>query len=253
MKIRVLISFLALTAGAIFSAPAADLATPFDAANKFYAEGKYAAAATVYEQAIQQAQTAGVVSPVLYFNDGNAEFKLGHLGLAIVAYRHAALLTPRDSEVLGNLEFVRNQVQGATVHPSHWQNGVGSLTLNEGTGLTAGAFWLAFILLTIRQIRPALAPRLRGPTLALIGITILAGAVLVMQAVSHFYGQTAVVIDANAVARSGPFLEAQNAFAVHDGAELSVLDRHDDWLQVSDGTGRIGWLPGHELAVLPGA
>ena len=60
---------------------AADLNGPFDAANKLYAEGKYAAAADGYEQAIRQAQAAGVASPVLYFNAGNAEFKLGHLGL----------------------------------------------------------------------------------------------------------------------------------------------------------------------------
>ena len=253
MKIRALIPVLSLTVWAAFSASAADLTAPFDAANKFYAEGKYALAATTYEKTIQQAQAAGMVSPVLYFNDGNAEFKLGHLGWAIAAYRQAALLTPRDSEVLGNLEFVRNQVQGATVRPSHWQSGVGSLTLNEGTCLTAGAFWLTFILLAIKQIRPTWAPRLRGVTLTVMGVTVLAGAVLAVQAGSHFYGQTAVVTEANAIARSGPFNEAQNAFAVHDGAELSVLDRHDDWLQVADGTGRIGWLPRTELELLPGA
>jgi hypothetical protein len=56
---------------------AADLNGPFDAANKLYAEGKYAAAADGYEQAIRQAQAAGVASPVLYFNAGNAEFKPG--------------------------------------------------------------------------------------------------------------------------------------------------------------------------------
>ncbi len=232
---------------------AADLNGPFDAANKLYAEGKYAAAADGYEQAIRQAQAAGVASPVLYFNAGNAEFKLGHLGRAIAAYRQAALLTPRDSEVLGNLAFVRNQVQGATVRPSPWQSWVGSLSFNEGTCLTAGFFWLTFILLGLKQIWPALAPRLRGITQIIICATVLSGAVLAVQSYSHFRGQTAVVTDANAMALSGPYKDAVNAFALHDGAELSVLDRHDDWLQVTDGSGRIGWLPGNQLELLPGA
>ena len=74
-----------------------------------------------------------------------------------------------------------------------------------------------------------------------------------LQAANHFSSQTAVVISAAGNARSGPFDEAQSAFTVHDGAELSVLDRHDDWVQVADGSGKIGWLPVKQVEVLPGA
>jgi SH3-like domain-containing protein len=94
---------------------------------------------------------------------------------------------------------------------------------------------------------------LRGITQIIICATVLSGAVLAVQSYSHFRGQTAVVTDANAMALSGPYKDAVNAFALHDGAELSVLDRHDDWWQVTDGSGRIGWLPGNQLELLPGA
>jgi hypothetical protein len=40
-------------------------------------------------------------------------------------------------------------------------------------------------------------------------------------------------------------------FTVHDGAELQVLDRKDDWLQVSVGTGRIGWLKQDRVLLPP--
>ena len=229
------------------------VAAEFSAANKLYAEGKFAEAAAGWGKVIQEAQAAGTAAPALYFNYGNAEFKLGHLGLAIAAYRHAALLAPRDSEVLGNLEFVRNQVQGATVRPGRWQSWVGALTLNEGTLLTAAALWLTFLLLMARQIRPALAPRLRGLTVTATVVTLLSGAVLAVQAAGHFSRQTAVVTEANVIARSGPYDDALKTFAVHDGAELSVLDRHDDWFQVADGTGKTGWLPRKQLELLPGA
>ena len=36
----------------------------------------------------------------------------------------------------------------------------------------------------------------------------------------------------------------------HDGAELRVLDRKDDWLQVSDGARRIGWVKRSEVATV---
>ena len=54
--------------------------------------------------------------------------------------------------------------------------------------------------------------------------------------------ETAVVIAPEAVVRRGPLEESQNAFAVHDGAELRVLDRKDDWLLVTTDPRRTGWL-----------
>ena len=62
-----------------------------------------------------------------------------------------------------------------------------------------------------------------------------------------------MVTTGNVLARSGPFDDAQTVFTPHDGAELTVLDRHDDWLQVTDGSGKIGWLPRKVLELLPGA
>ena len=230
-----------------------EVVAEFAAANKLYAEGKFAEAASAYENTIQQTAGSGNASPALYFNAGNAEFKLGRFGRAIAAYRRAALLNPRDSEILGNLDFARNQVQGSTVRPSRWQSWVGVLTLNEGTVLTAVWLWLWLALLTVRQLQPALVARLRGLTLAALVATVLSGTILAMQASIHFSSQTAVVTTANAQARSGPFDDAQPIFAPHDGVELSVLDRHDDWLQVADGSGKIGWLPRKALELVPGA
>jgi SH3-like domain-containing protein len=77
--------------------------------------------------------------------------------------------------------------------------------------------------------------------------------VLGLQAANHFSRLTAVVTVAEATARSGPFDEAQSAFTLRDGAELRVLDRHDEWVQIANGTGKIGWLSRKQVAVLPGA
>ena len=85
---RVLILLAALVfAGNLF---ATDVATDFSAANKLYAEGKFAEAASAYNAILN----FGAQSPALLFNDANAEFKAGNLGRAIAAYRRAALLSP---------------------------------------------------------------------------------------------------------------------------------------------------------------
>lgn len=243
---KVLILAVTLSAGNLF---AADVATDFSAANKLYAEGKFSGAALGYEKIIQ----VGAQSPALLFNAGNAEFKAGHLGKAIAAYRQAAQLAPRDAETRANLAFVRNQVQGATLRESRWQNWISSLTLNEGAVLTMVFFWLMFALLAAQQLRPALAPKLRGATRLALVLTIFSGTVLALQAASHFNSAIAVVTADDAIARSGPFDEAQSTFTVRDGAELRVLDRHDDWVQVVNAAGKIGWLSRKQAEILPGA
>ena len=246
MKTWLTILLAVVCAGKIL---AADVASDFAAANKLYAEGKFSDAAAAYEKII----STGAQSPALLFNTGSAEFKSGHLGKAIAAYRQAELLAPRDAELRANLSFVRNQVQGATVRESRWQNWVGVLTLNEGAVLTAILFWLTAALFVARQIQPALVPKLKLATRILVTLTVFSGTVLGLQAASHFSTATAVVIADNVTVRSGPFDDAQSAFTVRDGAELSVLDRRDGWVQVASGAGKTGWLPAKQVEILPGA
>jgi tetratricopeptide (TPR) repeat protein len=226
---------------------AADYASDFSLANELYAKGKYSAAATAYETILQ----SGLASPNLLFNYGNAEFKTGNLGKAVAAFRQAELLSPHDSEIRANLDFVRNQVQGSSLREGHLQGWLGQLTLNEWTLLAMLALWGTFLLLAARQWRPALAPRLRGVTTLFVFLTVFFVAVVGAQTVEHFTQRSAVIFG-DAVTRNGPFDDAQNAFAVHDGAELSVLDQHGDWVQVTDGSGKIGWLSTKQLGLIPG-
>jgi tetratricopeptide (TPR) repeat protein len=228
---------------------ATDIATDFSAANKLYAEGKFSDAANTYENIL----LSGAASPNLLFNYGDAEFKSGDPGKAIAAFRRAELLAPRDLEIRANLAFMRNQVQAATVRESFWQNWLGNLSLNEWTVFAAIAFWLTLLLLMAKQLRPLLATKLKNATWIFATLTICFGTILGVQAADHFTKQTAVVISAQATARSGPFDEAQTAFAAHDGAELSVLDRRDSWVQVADSAGKSGWLPAKQVEILPGA
>jgi len=249
MKNGLLILFALVTLGCAGNLLAADAAADFLSANELYAKGQFAQAAAVYEQMLGRDGQ----SPALLFNCGNAECKAGHLGKAIAAYRQAELLTPRDAELRANLAFVRNQVQGAGLRESRWQTWVGSLTLNEGALLAAVFFWTLFALLAARQIQPALVPKLRNATRLALALAVGSGTVLALQAANHFTSSVAIVTTAEATARSGPFNDAQSTFTAHDGAELRILDRHDAWVQVADGAGKIGWFSLQQVAVLPGA
>jgi tetratricopeptide (TPR) repeat protein len=243
-RLLCILSAVFLCAGTLL---ASDVTASFSDANQFFAAGKFPQAAKSYETILN----SGAVSPNLLFNYGDAEFKSGNLGRAIAAFRRAALLAPRDADVRANLEFARNQVQGASFSQGRPEALLGALALNEWTVLAMIAFWLAFGLFAAMQVRPALKPALRGvarfTAVAAVGLCACLGAA----ANIHFSSQVAVVILPDAVARSGPFNDAQNAFAAHDGAELPVLDQHNGWVQVSNGAGRTGWMPDAQVEVLP--
>ena len=184
----------------------------------------------------------GSVSPALYFNLGNANFKSGQIGRAIAAYRQAEALTPRDPDVRANLQFARAQVPGPTLRANLLQRALGTLSLNEWTGLGAVALWVTFALLAWRQIRPPLTMALRNWTV-LAGAVALTLCVTVALAYLQNPARNSVIVAAReTTVRNGPFDESPSAFLANDGAELRLLDRKDDWLQVTDGTRRIGWV-----------
>src|ERR1700684_3279079 len=79
----------------IAGARADDAGNSFDSANKLYEQGKYPAAAAAYDKLL----AGGNVSEALYFNLGNAEFKMNQVGRAIASYRQAQRLAPRDAEL----------------------------------------------------------------------------------------------------------------------------------------------------------
>src|SRR5947208_2144848 len=82
---------------------AVDLSAGFEQANKLYEEGKYAAAVDAYTKLLE----SGSGSEALYFNRGNALFKLGQVGRAIASYRLAEKISPRDPDLRANLQFAR--------------------------------------------------------------------------------------------------------------------------------------------------
>ena len=225
---------------------AAEATATFDTANKLYEEKKFSDAAGAYEKIL----ATGQASPAVYFNLGNARFKSGKIGHAILAYHYAAQLTPRDPDVRANLQFARNQVEGPTVRPTRSQRALGRLSLNEWAGLSVAGFWLTFGLLAAAQFRPPLKSSLRSVTVVAGSATILLAVCLGLALANGGPAQIAVVTAGEVTVHNGPLEESQSAFSAHDGAELQVLDRKDDWLQVSDGNRRVGWLKRSEVALV---
>lgn len=229
-----------------FHARADDAAVTFETANKSYNEGKYADAAAAYGKLI----ATGRVSEALYFNRGNAFFKMGQLGRAIASYRQAEFLAPRDPELRANLQFARTRATGGSSYRAdRWTGWMTRLSANEWTVLTAVLIWVLFILLALGQWRSELNRALRKYMIAAGAAATAAGICLGIVLSHNLFTQSAIVVAGEADVRNGPLDESPELYKVRDGAELSVLDEKDGWLQVVDSADRAGWLRRDQVLV----
>ena len=236
-------------------AVASRAATPiagFDQANRLYEQGKFADAAAAYQQLI----ASGHTSPTLYYNLGNAWFKAGQLGRAVAAYRRAQQLSPRDPNIRFNLDFARKQVTGSnTPAPNLWRRALGQLTLNEWALLATAAFWICFVLLILRELKPVWRRPLRSYTIAAGSVTSVFIVLFCVALYQTERSNEAVVVTQQAVVRYGPLEDSQVSFQLRDGAEVQVLARKQNgaeefWLQVRDGSRRVGWVKSDQVVFL---
>jgi tetratricopeptide (TPR) repeat protein len=239
-----LLCLLVLPATAADTEPAA---AAFEQANRLYEQGHFTDAAAAYEQILSQ----GKVSAALYFNLGNAWFRAGRPGKAMVCFLLARRLAPRDPDIRANLQFARQSVAGGEVPVQRLERFLTQLTLNEWTASLMVAAWIWLLLLAARLWQPSWRPTLRGYTATAGVLTTVLAALWGTVLIRHATVQHAVVTLPEAAARYGPIDESQTAFVLREGAEVEVLDRRGPWQLVVDPTRRSGWVNQEAITELP--
>jgi tetratricopeptide (TPR) repeat protein len=221
--------------------------TTFDAANRLFEQGKYLEAVAAFETILRSGRTSGA----LYYNLGNTYFRLGEVGRAIVAYRLAARIAPRDPDVAANLAFARAAVPGTAPPRQSWlARFTGRLTLDEWTIMTGVSLWLWMGILIWRQRITGVGPAGRRLAIGAAGLTVLlAGLLFAAWVQTDGYRSVAVIVD-DAVLRHGPLEESPSLQTLHDGQELRALDEKDGWLLVTGAARGQGWIKRDQVLVV---
>ena len=76
----------------------------FSKANRQYEDGNFNEAAGIYEQLISR----GVISGNIYYNLGNAYYKTGRIGKALINYERAKKLIPDNEDLFANISFIKS-------------------------------------------------------------------------------------------------------------------------------------------------
>ena len=215
-------------------------------ANKLYNGGHYENAVAIYEKVTQE----GFASPVLYYNLGNAYFKLGNMPMAILYYEKAHKLAPADADITHNIRLANTRIVDKietvpVLFYVRWWNSARNI-LSPDTYAKASLAVLSFFWILLACYFLARRRGLRITTFyfaMLFLITAIFGMVLASE--SHHYAMNpdeAVVMEPSASVKSSPDEKSVDLFVIHEGTKTTVLDRIGDWKEIRIANGNSGWI-----------
>ena len=221
-------------------------------ANQRFERGEFAEAAQQYEALVG----LGYRDAAVYYNLGNAYLESGDLGRAVLNYLRAEELSPRDPNIIANLDLARSrsvdqlQAEGDSLVASVADFGRRWATATE-FGVAALLLWaVAGIAATVLIIHPGIRRRavLRGGAVIAFVVMLIPLVLLLSMLFSNPYENTGVVTARTVEVLSGPGPQYGEEFALHSGAQVRLVDSRHGWLQVALPGGELqGWLPAHAL------
>jgi tetratricopeptide (TPR) repeat protein len=222
----------------------------FFRANGLYGNEQYAAAAASYEQAL----AAGVESGPLHFNLGNAYYKTGDVGRAVLAYERARRLMPGDPDLRANLAFARDLAKDVASEPPLPQLAF-PLAARASTdtlcAVAAALWWTVWSFLVLGVLVPAgeRPARTAAIVAGVAGLVVTASAAYEWWTVDH-PTFAVVVARSEATVRSEPTASGTALFVATPGTVLRVERTRETSSLVTSRDGRRGWVESATLAAI---
>ncbi len=243
----ILVSFLTLTVSGQNNAL-------FDKATEAYNVGEYQKAVDSYLEILEN----GEHSAELYYNLGNAYYKLNQVAPSIYYYEKALLLKPNDSEIKNNLGYAQNMTLDAidemptTGLSKIYDSIIGTLSYDQWAYVSI-VFMILFVLLYIAFYYYNYSSKKRLAFIfSIISLLIMVTSVIFafLQHNKFKADQPAIVFAKEASVKAEPNKRGLETFALHEGTKVNVLEELNDWkkIRISDGT--TGWISADDIKIL---
>lgn len=254
MTKRVVLIFV--FAALLFQVKAIDPKTQINEAKEFYSKGDFQKAIDRYQSVLN----AGYASVEIYFNLGNAYFKIHNIKAAILNYEKAKLLDPSDSDIQYNLEMARSYTVDKIESMNEvffvtWLKWVRDLlSANNWALVSLIAFFIALGSLLLYLISGKLVLRKLGFVLGVV--------VFIISIISFSMGyqlrklqtanNTGIIFTPTVTVKSTPAESGNNLFVLHEGAKVEILTEMSDmnkieWCEVRIADGNKGWIKRADL------
>lgn len=255
---RILFTLLVTTlAGMTVSAATAtrqELSGMWDRGNTLYINADYQGALAVYDSIA----AAGYTSAKLYYNMGNAYFKSGMNGKAIVYYNKALALSPSDADTRFNLEVANSYVKDDIAEMPVFFLTKWVRTLRQALGSNAWAV-MSLVALTASLAGALLYLLPERRTLRKTGF--FCGVVMfILFAMSVTFSITekreltdsshAIVTSGAISVKSSPDKSSTDIFILHEGTKVKITGSFGEWSEITIPNGSKGWLPNSSIETI---
>jgi len=220
-------------------------------AEQLYREGKYAEAAEIYRQML----SGGQESSELYYNLGNAYFKMGENTRAILNYERALLLNPADRMARYNLDMARQAVvDKIEVLPelfvARWYKAVETHYSADQWGyISVGLFVLFLVMAALffysRSVGLKKTGFFVGILVFLLTLTSIFFAIRQDRRISE--REYAVITTPSVTVKGAPDSSGTDLFLIHEGLKVRVIGRLGDWYNIRLADGNEGWVAQSDL------
>ncbi len=218
----------------------------WDEANTAYINANYRRAIELYHSIEER----GLASEKLYYNLGNAYFKIDDVGHAILYYNKALRLAPGDADIRYNLDvansYTKDRIQ--VVPELFVARGVRSLRQTISGNAWAILSLLFFAALLFSVMVYLLVQSLLFRKVGFFGaiVCLLLFAITTAFAVTErrhaISPEEAIVMSASVSVKAAPDKNATDMFVLHEGTKVRVGDRIDQWTEITIADGNKGWL-----------
>jgi tetratricopeptide (TPR) repeat protein len=238
MKKRFCLSIIAIACFLAHPVFAVDEGT-FTKANQDYAEGRFQEAAEGYESLVQ----SGHWNATVFYDLGNAYYRLGSFGKAILSYERALALDPRHPEADANLRLARDEARALELRKDWIERYASVATPKQYTIAAAVASWFALFMIA----HLFLSRRRSAGRIALIALSLLVSGVSVFAIFTLENGPRgnalAIVTAKEVEARLATADNAKSVLLLPAGSEIKILSERGDWVYAALPNDQRGWIP----------
>ena len=225
---------------------ASDYQASFKQANAAYSKEHYQEAIGIYQQILND----GCHSSVVYFNLGNAYFKLGDIPSALLNFEKAHKLSPGDEDVNFNIYFANSKTSDK-VEPAPeffalrwWHNIILHYSISILSTLSILLFIFGSVILIVYVFANIVFVKKvafsLGVSLLLMGLS----TVFIANRQEHYFNdyQQAIIFSGSVNVRSAPIDQAVTLFVLHEGTKVKILNENNGWIRVQLANGTEGWI-----------
>jgi tetratricopeptide (TPR) repeat protein len=223
-------------------------------ADSAYIKNDYAAAIRIYENLLQQGESAEV-----YYNLGNSYYKSGDMARAILNYERALLLKPGNEDVHANLEIVRSKtVDKIDAAPEiffiSWMKAlINSISINAWArwGITFFFLLIASLYFFIfsKQTKMKKTGFIGGIVCFLFVVCTNMFAAYQKKTLTN--RNTAIIISPSVTIRSTPNENGTSLFILHEGSKVVIKDNSmKNWKEITVEDGKVGWISSSDIEII---